>query len=89
VEVLQDRRIHILSIEEETWRLKRRSLWLSSGDKNTNFFHKYANFRRSINSIRDLFDDEGNEVSSLKELKKTAVNNFKFVFQDPKDEKLS
>jgi hypothetical protein len=29
---------NILHEEEETWRLKSQSLWLNSGDRNTNFF---------------------------------------------------
>jgi hypothetical protein len=79
VKYLEDRRIHILSIEEKSWRLKSRVLWLSGGHKNTNFFHKYASFRRSINSIWDLFDDEGNKVFGQKELEKVAVKHLKFL----------
>jgi hypothetical protein len=89
VKYLEDRRIHILSIEEKLGGSRAESLWLSGGDKNTNFFHKYASFRRSINSIWDLFDDEGNEVFGQKELEKEAVKHFKFLISRSKGGKLS
>jgi hypothetical protein len=44
VKKLEETKVQILSIEEETWRLKSRVLGLSSGDKNTNFFHKFASY---------------------------------------------
>jgi hypothetical protein len=40
--------------EEEYWRQKSRSLWLQSGDKNTNFFHKQAEGRKQFNSIKEI-----------------------------------
>jgi hypothetical protein len=49
----------ILSIEESTWRLRSRAIWLNNGDKNTKFFHKYATQRRSQNTIWDIKDDVG------------------------------
>lgn len=49
----------ILSIEEATWQLKSRAIWLQEGDKNTKFFHIFTNKRREANSIWEIKNEEG------------------------------
>lgn len=44
----------LLRMEEISWRQKSRATWLKEGDKNTNFFHKMACWRRSTNLINRL-----------------------------------
>ena len=80
--ILNDRHDHILLIQEETWRLKSRALWLEAGDKNTKYFHAYANHRRNRNSIWNLRDSENDSVvTSQKDLEKVAYNHFKEFYQ--------
>jgi len=67
----------ILAIEEATWRLRSRSIWLSSGDKNIKCFHKYATLRRSQNIIWDIEDETCVLHSSELEIKKIALKHFK------------
>jgi hypothetical protein len=48
----ETRKMGLLKKEEkETWRQKSRATWLACGDRNTKFFHSFANFRRQINSV--------------------------------------
>ena len=51
---LEIEKAHILKIERETWWLKSHAIWLTQGDTNTNFFHKYASQQRNLNSIWEL-----------------------------------
>ena len=45
--------------EEETLRLKSRSLWLIAGDKNTSFFHRQCWLRISRNQISEIISRDG------------------------------
>jgi hypothetical protein len=53
---------------EEECRLKRRALWLHSGDENTNFFQAYAKGRKLANTIWGLKDPSGKQLTSFKDL---------------------
>ena len=74
------RKLKLLKQEEETWRKKGRVSQLVSGDRNTKFFHSFANFRRHNNSIWDIKKEHGSLATSQKELEEEVVyfqNNFK------------
>eukprot|EP00253_Pinus_taeda_P006605 PITA_06605 len=49
--VLETQRSRILLDQEETWRVKSRAIWLQAADGNTKFFHKFANGRKSSDTI--------------------------------------
>lgn len=50
--------------EEKYWRARSRVKWLTSGDRNSKFFHATTIQRRAINRITRLRDDEGNWVDN-------------------------
>lgn len=54
----------ILKEREESWRLRSREIWLTEGDVNTKFFHKFSNAIKAINTIWELHNDQGQSVSS-------------------------
>ena len=62
--------------EEEEARLKSRSLWLKTGDKNTSFFHNTMKIRRARNQIEKI-QVESKEVRGAEELKKVAYQHLK------------
>jgi hypothetical protein len=68
-------------VEEATWRLRSRAIWIEKGDKNTRFFHRFASQRCSQNTIWDLTDEEGNLISTDSELKNMAFNHFKAQYR--------
>jgi hypothetical protein len=63
-----------------------RAIWLNSGDKNTKFFHKYANMRRTRNTIWDIEDEIGVLHSIEPEIKKIAFEHFKNQYKAIEDE---
>jgi len=77
-----DRHDQILLIQEVTWRLKSRALWIEAGDKNTKYFHAYANQRRNRNSIWHLRDTTGDSLATTQEkLDTAAFQHFKEFYQ--------
>eukprot|EP00253_Pinus_taeda_P005605 PITA_05605 len=56
---LSRRKLQLLKLEESTWCLKSGALWLGMGDRNTKFFHKFANHRRELNAIWRISDGTG------------------------------
>jgi hypothetical protein len=77
----EKRKLVLLRQEEETWRQKSRVNWLASGDRNTKFFHAYANSRKQINTIWDITKDDGTIITNNLELQKEAVDYFQNVFK--------
>eukprot|EP00253_Pinus_taeda_P018078 PITA_18078 len=73
---LEKKRHKLLGIEEATWRLKIRALWLKEGDRDTKFFHRFTNNRTDTNLIWDIQVDSGNKLFSQEEISKEAVSYF-------------
>jgi hypothetical protein len=67
---MEDLKHSWLEKEEQSWNLKNRALWLEAGDNNTKYFHQYANFKRNLNTIWDIKDEENQVVISFKEKEK-------------------
>eukprot|EP00253_Pinus_taeda_P022290 PITA_22290 len=76
IRVLTMRKNDLLLKEEITWRLKSRALWLKEGDRNSKFFHSFANARRKSNSIWNIRDSGGNLLSSQEEIANEATSFF-------------
>eukprot|EP00253_Pinus_taeda_P002898 PITA_02898 len=69
---LTARKNELLLKEEITWRLKSRALWLREGDRNSKFFHSFANARRKINTIWNIRDSGGDFLSTQEEISNEA-----------------
>jgi hypothetical protein len=61
-----------LRAEEEQWRLRSRALWMSSGDKNTKYFHKLASFNRIRKHIWEIKRENGDLLTGQENIKEEA-----------------
>ena len=73
----------LLAHEEKISRLKSRALWLEAGDKNTKYFHRFASYKRSINTILEINDEAGGTTQKFNDKEKVAVNHFHKIFTAP------
>eukprot|EP00253_Pinus_taeda_P028145 PITA_28145 len=72
----------ILLAKEEEWRLKSREIWLKAGDENTSFFHNYAKWRKSANTIWSLKAEDGREAKTFEALSSLGVKHFQSLFKN-------
>ncbi|GMI84947.1 hypothetical protein HRI_002164000 [Hibiscus trionum] len=66
--------------DELFWEQRARSNWLSHGDSNTTFFHKFASCRQKKNHVPGLFDAAGGWITSDNELLRMATSYFSDLF---------
>lgn len=79
------KRSQILKEREESWRLRSRAIWLTEGDDNTKFYHKFTNGSKAINTIWELRNEWGQPVSSQPNLARLAIEHFKGIYKAPGD----
>ena len=76
---LEVEKIRLLRISDENYHLNSRITWLEAGDKNTIFFHKFAEHRKNINtiwSLNDLGRTTYNEMEDLQALDSSHFEDF-------------
>ena len=82
---LESRKRKILLDREQEARQKSRALWLLCGDDNTPFFHKFSNYRKIVNTIWKIANDEGNLDEGSESIAKEGVQHFESLFQEVKN----
>ncbi|CAN1128363.1 hypothetical protein LINPERHAP2_LOCUS4585, partial [Linum perenne] len=70
----------VLWQEEALWLQKSRSMWLTKGDRNTNFFHLATLRRRAFNRMSRLKDHNGIWITDQPVLLSMAMNYFKTFY---------
>ena len=69
--------LHDLLLTEESYnRQKSEIRWIQEGDQNTEFFHKRVAGKQSRNSLKVLFDDDGNKLEEFTQISDEAVPFF-------------
>ncbi|KAK6132366.1 hypothetical protein DH2020_033887 [Rehmannia glutinosa] len=63
------------------WKQRAKLHWYKEGDRNTKFFHSYANKRKSTNHIAHLKDQSGVSQDSIDGMEKIILNHFGAIFE--------
>ena len=71
---------HLLLSEEIHWRQRSRMVWLEVGERNTKFFHHYANQRKRTNGIEGLRDKANVWCNTEQQVEDIAVTYFQNIF---------
>ncbi|XP_019198912.1 PREDICTED: uncharacterized protein LOC109192673 [Ipomoea nil] len=66
--------------EELLWYQKSREEWISSGDRNTTYYHAAATVRKSRSSVHRLLDDNGVWISDASEMRSHVRNFYSQLF---------
>lgn len=74
----------LLLREEIMWRQRSRSTYLREGDRNIDWFHRQATWRRKTNTISKLRNNKGQWIEEKGELNRMATNFFKELFTEDK-----
>jgi hypothetical protein len=72
----------ILHEEEETWRLKSRSLSLNSGDRNMRFFQRQTKARLWNNKVKDITKEYGTKIDDFHQIQAEAKLHFECLLTE-------
>jgi hypothetical protein len=82
LKVLENERNTMLMAEEDLWRQKSRAIWIRLGDKNTNFFHGFASFRRNKQHLWEVQDDYDHVHTRQEAIKAEDMRHFISFYKD-------
>lgn len=68
--------------EQQMWVQKCKLQWLSEGDENSHFFHKWATARRRRSSISSLLNSADNLLSSDNDIETEILDFFSNLYSD-------
>jgi hypothetical protein len=71
---------NLLEQEEMWWSQRSRALWLTHGDRNTNFFHQKASQRRRRNKIETIKDSRDVIHTEQEEIENIFTNHLQNLF---------
>lgn len=76
----------VLMQEELIWYQKSREEWITSGDRNTRFYHASTVIRRNRSRVEALKNNEDDWITDPEELKKMVRDFFTKVFSEDNDD---
>jgi hypothetical protein len=81
IKCLQAEIEEILERDDMRWKQRSKQNWYLKGDRNTQYFHSWANQRRKMNTIHSITDGEGRIWRDPKEVCSKFLSYFEHLFQ--------
>jgi hypothetical protein len=69
--------VSITKADESFLKQKARNQWLQLGDQNNSFFHRSLKIKNARSTITHLWDEQGQRVDEVKQIKLVAENFYK------------
>ena len=69
--------------EEIPWRIQIRATWLAKGDNNGKKIHNHANYRKSVNTIKEVGLIDGSRENSFRDIARVGNDHFQNLFKYP------
>jgi len=70
----------ILARDDAKWKQRSKQNWYRGGDRNTQYFHAWANHRRKINSIQHISDERGQLWKTKPDISRAFIHYFEKLF---------
>jgi hypothetical protein len=80
IKTLQAELDELLAREDIQWKQRAKQSWYQSGDRNTKYFHTWANQRRKTNSIRQISDEGGTLWLKKGDISRVFLDYFKKLY---------
>jgi hypothetical protein len=80
IKQLQQEIEFLLEQEDTRWKQRAKQNWYREGDRNTPFFHSWANHRRKINQIQQIQDENGRIWKKPEEISKSFIEFYQALF---------
>jgi hypothetical protein len=80
IKKLQDEIEILMKQEDLRWKQRAKQNWYQNGDRNTQFFHAWADHRRRINHIKAIVDEEGRRWNNKKEIPQVFIAYYQQLF---------
>lgn len=73
--------LKLLEKQEVYWNQRSKQFWLTKGDNNTKFFHKFASGRKKTNQVTKLKTSNGEWIEDKEGVRKIIIDHFSEMFQ--------
>jgi hypothetical protein len=88
IRTLQKEIDELLKCEEMRWKQRAKQHWFRYGDRNTAFFHSWAQHRRRINNIQRICDEQGRVWRKRRDISRVFLDYYNRLFSSQGSERV-
>lgn len=80
IKILQSEIDKLLEIKDIKWKQRAKRNWFKQGDRNTKFFHAWANHRCKVNHIHSIIDEECTLWQTPEDIDSALIRYYQHIF---------